>query len=103
MPGVDYDAIRAQVSIEDVLRLLQFTPCESRGDRLRGLCPVHGSTSPKSRSFSVHLGRNIYRCFTCGSSGNQLDLWAAATKCELHEAAVTLCERMGIEVPWIRR
>lgn len=103
MPGVDFRSIRSQVTMSQVLRLLNFVPCAARGDQLRGPCPIHGSSSPRSRSFSANLQKQKYRCFKCGAAGNQLDLWAAATKLPLHAAAVELCERLGLHVPWIDR
>ena len=101
LPGVDFRAVREAVSIRDVLKLVGFVARETRGDQLRGPCPIHGSTSPKSRIFSVHLARNAFRCFKCGSSGNQLDLWAAVTKTDLHAATIDLCRRLQIDVPWL--
>jgi DNA primase len=103
MPGIDFAAARARIPLGDVLELLGFRPCESRGDQVRGPCPVHHSTSPSSRSFSANLRRHIYQCFRCGSRGNQLDLYAQATGLSLFEATVTLCQRLGCEVPWIAR
>src|SRR5947208_1214620 len=79
MPGICFAEVRAMVSFADVLDLVGFIPGEVSGDQVRGPCPVHGPTSPRSRSFSAHLKRNVYECFTCGSSGNQLDLYAAVT------------------------
>jgi hypothetical protein len=38
-------------------------------------------------------------CFKCGSSGNHLDLYAAATGRGLFEAATELCERLDREIP----
>ncbi|MEX0641727.1 MAG: hypothetical protein WD468_03450, partial [Pirellulales bacterium] len=38
-----------------------------------------------------------FRCFTCGASGNQLDLWSAAQQLPLFEATIDLCHRLGIE------
>jgi len=101
LPGVDFQAVRARVSMAHVLGLLAFVPCETRGEQLRGPCPIHGSTSPESRVFSVHLTRSAFRCFKCGASGNQLDLWSAATKTDLHAATIDLCRRLQIEIPWI--
>lgn len=103
MPGVDFQAVRTQVNMADVLRLLGFAPRVIDGDQLRGGCPIHGSTSPRSRSFSVHLAKNTFRCFKCGSEGNQLDLWAVATNQSLHDAAVDLCQRLDVTIPWLQR
>jgi DNA primase len=102
VPGVDFQAVRSRVPMREVLALIGFVPREICGEQLRGPCPVHGSSSATSRSFSVNLRRNAYRCFKCGSSGNQLDLWAALSKTDLHSAAVDLCQRLQTDIPWIR-
>jgi DNA primase len=103
VPGVDFHELRSQVSIDQVLELLGFVPASTRGDQARGPCPIHGSSSPRSRSFSVDLGKNAYRCFTCGSKGNQLDLWAAATQQSLYDAAIDLCEKLHVPIPSINQ
>ena len=94
MPGIHFAEVRARITLADVLDLLGFVPCESSGDQVRGPCLVHHSISPLSRSFSANLKRHIYRCFKCGSSGNQLDLYAAVTALGVFEATVALCERV---------
>jgi DNA primase len=98
MPGVNFTKVRAQISIAQVLELLSFSPLSRQHDQLRGPCPIHNA-GVTSRSFSVNLTKNAYRCFRCGSAGNQLDLWAAATKQNLHQAALSLCERVNVETP----
>ena len=102
MAGVDFKAVRSKISMKQVLALLGFVPQVESDDQLRGPCPLHGSTSGRSRSFSASLAKNAYRCFKCGSAGNQLDLWAAAQTMTLYDAALDLCKRLGVEVPWIR-
>ncbi len=99
--GVDFQAVQSQTSMRQVLELLDFDPVETRGDQLRGACPVHGSTSPRSRSFSANLAKNTFRCFKCQSQGNHLDLWTAATSQSIYDAAIDLCERIPIELPRI--
>jgi DNA primase len=101
MPGIDYRAARAQLPLAAVLELLGFATRERRGDQVRGRCPVHGARAPQSRSFAAHLGKNVWRCFTCGAGGNALDLWVAVTRQELHAAVLDLCNRLGCEVPWL--
>ena len=51
MPGVDFRAVRAAVPIAQVLELVGFETLERSGDQVRGGCPVHGSSSLKSRFF----------------------------------------------------
>jgi DNA primase len=111
MPGVDFDRVRALVTMEHVLDLLGFKPWSRSGAQWYGSCPLHESTSRptlvpsrgRRRSFSVNVADGRYYCHRCHSHGNQLDLWAAATKLPLHRAALDLCRRMGCDVPWIRR
>src|SRR5579863_3446590 len=99
MAGIDFQAIRAAVSLQAVLDLLRFAASERKADQLRGPCPIHGSQSPQSRSFSAILKRNAFRCFTCGAAGNQLDLWSRAQSLSLYDAAIDLCQRLQIPVP----
>lgn len=91
---VDFRAARAAVSMAQVLELLGWRPVSRRGAQLRGPCPVHGSQSPQSRSFSVNLEKHAFRCFKPGCcSGNQLDLYAWVTRQSLAEAARELLSR----------
>ena len=103
MPGIDYARLREQIRIDQVLELLNFVANEENGDERRGPCPIHSSTSPTSRSFSANLRKHTFVCFKCGAQGNQLDLWVAISQLPLHEAARDLCQRLGIEIPEIRR
>ena len=103
MPGVDFNALRHEITMEQVLSLLRFERLGGTGAQWCGVCPLHQSTSGRSRSFSVNLATARYCCHRCHSHGNHLELWAAATKLSLHQAAIDLCQRLGREVPWIRR
>jgi len=103
MPGVDFNVLREEISMEDVLNQLEFEPTTRTGTQLHGPCPVHGSTSPKSRSFSVNLEQGRYYCHKCESKGNQLELWAAVHKLPFYDAAIDLCRALGREVPQITR
>ena len=103
MPGVDYSAVEALVPMARVLELVGFTGQGATGDQCRGPCPVHGSRSPHSRSFSVNVVRGVCQCFKCGFAGNQIQLWAAVKKMTVYEAAIDLCRQAGVEVPWIER
>ena len=101
MPGIDFSLLRNEISMAQVLDLLDYTPLRRIGDQLRGPCPVHGSNSSRSRVFSANLSKNAYRCFRCGSTGNQLDLWMAVRSVTVYVAAVDLSERLGVQIPWI--
>jgi len=103
MPGIDFSKLRAEIVMEEVLSRLNFEAVTQHGDQLRGPCPVHGSSNPQSRSFSVNIRSGRYFCHKCKSQGNQLELWAAVRKMPIYEAAVDLCQSIGREVPWITR
>ena len=103
MPGVDFDKLRKQITMEQVLDLLGFEPSQRTGDQWYGSCPLHGSASGRQRCFSVNVAIGRYRCHRCHRQGNQLELWAAATKLPLYQAAIDLSRALGMEVPWIHR
>ncbi len=101
-PALDFAAVRAAVTLTAVLGLLGFQPRSSHGAhgaQQRGPCPLHGSTSATSRCFSAHLDKHTFHCFKCGRSGNALDLWAQATRQSVYDAALDLCQRLGIPLP----
>lgn len=99
MPGIDYHALRRQITMREVLELIGFRATSRQGPQLRGRCPLPGCGDPSARSFSVHLTRQIYRCFACGTHGNALDLWTAVTGLPLHPAAIALCRVLHRELP----
>ena len=103
MPGVDFNVLRTEITMEQVLNQLDFQPTSRPRNQLHGPCPVHGSTSKGSRTFSVNLDTGRYYCHKCQRHGNQLELWAAVNKFSVYEAAIDLCRALGREVPWIER
>jgi len=98
-PAIDFAAVRAAVTMADVLAWLGFPARTTRGAQQRGPCPLHGSTSGTSRCFSVNLNEQKFHCFKCGRSGNALDLWAHANRLTPYDAALDLCRRLNIPAP----
>ena len=103
MPGVDFRAVQSLAPMVKVLELVGFVATSVSGDQLHGPCPVHQSQSPRSRSFSVNVAKGVCKCHKCGFAGNQLQLWARLKGLTVYEAAVDLCQRSGVQVPWIER
>ena len=99
MPGIDYTRLREQLSLTQVLDLVGFTATTRCGPQLRGPCPVHGSTTPRRRSFAAHLEKNCWHCFRCGAGGNALDLYLAVTTLPVYAGALELCARLQLPVP----
>lgn len=98
-PAIDFAAVRAAVTIAQVLALLGFAPCSQHAGQQRGACPLHGRTSGTSRCFSVNTHAHTFHCFKCNRSGNALDLWAAANRLSIYDAAVDLCHRLHVTLP----
>jgi DNA primase len=98
-PRIDFAFLRQQVRLEQVLAHLGLLD-QLRGSGLqrRGCCPVHSHPADRERTFSVHLGKNAFRCFQkdCGVQGNTLDLWAAIHRLPLYDAALHLAETFGL-------
>jgi transposase len=93
--GIDFAALRAQVSMEQVLTHLgYFNALKGSGPQRRGPCPVHANKDSRQRSFSVHLEKKAFQCFhpTCAAKGNVLDLWAAVHRLPTYEAARHLAQ-----------
>ena len=106
MPGVDFDLLRREITMQQVLDEIGFAPTEHGRDQLYGLCPVHDSTSsdkPNSRVFSVNIQTGRYYCHKCKSHGDQLELYAAVQGTTLYKATIALCRALGREIPWITR
>jgi transposase len=94
-PRVDFTFLRQQVTLEQVLdHLGLLADLRGRGRQRRGRCPIHSRPEDPQRTFSAHLGKNVFRCFhaDCGAQGNVLDLWAAVHHLPLYEAALHLAE-----------
>ena len=94
-PKIDFAYLREHVTMEQVLEHLGFfASLRGRGQQRRGPCPVHSQRTDSKRTFSVHLSKNVFQCFhaDCALTGNVLDLWAAAHRLPLYEAALNLAE-----------
>jgi hypothetical protein len=101
MPLLDMRAARSEIHLAAVLQLLRWQARTRQGEQVRGPCPRHGSATARSRSFSAHLGRNIWQCFVCGAAGNALELWAAVSKQQLYPAVLDLYRQLGRTPPWL--
>lgn len=64
-------------------------------DKNKALCPFHDDHSP---SFSVHPDKQIYKCFSCGESGNVITFVEKFLGITFQEAIKTLADRAGIKI-----
>jgi DNA primase len=92
-PFIDFGAIKAAVSFQQVLEHYGFTAnmrSTRNGDGLEGPCPIHEGTSQDI--FKVTLSKNCWFCHNshCKCGGNHLDFVAKMENCDAHEAALKI-------------
>lgn len=103
MPGVDFNQLRHEITMEHVLELLEFECIRRRGEQWYGYCPLHESETKHRCAFSVNVARGCYYCHKCGSRGDQFKLWSEANQLPLYPATIVLCERLRRDVPRVHR
>ena len=64
-------------------------------EKYKALCPFHDDHTP---SFSVHPDKQIYKCFSCGESGNVITFVQKITGVSFEEALGILADRAGIKL-----
>lgn len=89
--------IRSKVDIVDIIG--ERVPLVAKGKNFFGVCPFHDDTNP---SMSVSRDKQIYRCFSCGASGNVFTFLMNYEHKEFKEVLKDLGERVGINVSGIK-
>ena len=85
--------IRNSVDIVDVIS--EYIPLTAKGKNFFGVCPFHADHSP---SMSVSREKQIYRCFSCGASGNVITFLMNYENITFVEALKKLADKAGITV-----
>ncbi|MDX2102547.1 MAG: DNA primase [Alphaproteobacteria bacterium] len=67
-----------------------------KGREFSGLCPFHSEKSP---SFFVNDDKNLFKCFGCGKSGDQITFAMEAQGLTFPEAVAEIASIAGLEVP----
>jgi DNA primase len=92
MVFIDFAALKAKISIEQVLTMLQLN-LKKQGERLRGPCPVCKSAG--DRALVVTPDKGVFYCFgPCKSGGDMIELVARVRG---HEAEDRLA-RAGLDI-----
>lgn len=82
------------VNIVDVIG--EYVTLSKRGVNYWGVCPFHSDRSP---SMSVSPVKQIYKCFSCGESGNVVTFLQKHENMSYPEAIRNLGKRCHIDVP----
>jgi DNA primase len=93
------DFVEQLKSSIDIVKVIgEYVRLERKGatGRYSGLCPFHQEKTP---SFSVHQGRQFYKCFGCGASGDMLKFVMEHDGLTFPETLRFLAERYGIPMP----
>ncbi len=85
--------IRSKVDIVDIIS--SYLPLTQKGKNFFGVCPFHDDTNP---SMSVSREKQIYRCFSCGASGNVFQFIMDYEHVSFKEALFILSQKTGIEI-----
>ena len=104
MAGVDFEVLRREIAIGQVLDLLRWEPIASNEPQQYGPCPLRDrKTEREARCFSVNLRLSRFHCHACHRYGNSLELCADVRETSIYDAAIDLCRQLGRDVPWINR
>ncbi|MFV0249960.1 MAG: DNA primase [Bacilli bacterium] len=85
--------IRRSVDIVDVIS--EYISLVSKGKNFFGVCPFHADHSP---SMSVSSEKQIYRCFSCGASGNVYKFLMDYENITFLESLKIVANKGGIEL-----
>ena len=96
IPKSFIDQILDRSDIVDIVS--RFIQLERKGANYWGLCPFHTHEKNKA-NMSVNQNMQIYKCFSCGASGNAITFLMEKEGLEFIEAIETMATYLGIEVP----
>ena len=86
--------IKDRLDIVDVVS--QYVVLKKSGANYWGLCPFHNDKKP---SMSVSPSKGIFKCFSCGESGDALSFLIKIQNREFKEVVFELADKYGIELP----
>ncbi len=89
--------IRNKVDIVDIIG--ERIPLVPKGKNFFGVCPFHEDTNP---SMSVSRDKQIYRCFSCGASGNVFTFLMNYEHKEFKEVLKDLGDKVGVNTSNIK-
>ena len=86
--------IKERLDIVDVIS--KEVVLKKRGNTYWGLCPFHKDKNP---SFCVTPAMGIYKCFSCGESGDALKFIMKTRNIEFKDLVYELADQFDLEVP----
>lgn len=85
--------IRNNIDIVEVIS--NYLPLTKSGKNYFGVCPFHDDTNP---SMSVSYEKQIYKCFSCGATGNVFTFVSEYEHISFIEAVKLLSNKLGYSI-----
>lgn len=89
----EINEIRASVNIVDIIS--SYMPLTKRGKNYFGVCPFHDDRDP---SLSVSEEKQIYKCFSCGESGNVFNFVMEYDNVSFYESLQKIAASGGVKL-----
>ena len=87
----EIENIRRNANIVDIIS--NYIPLTQKGKNYFGVCPFHEDHSP---SLSVSTDKQIYKCFSCGASGNVFTFVSEYENVKFLEAVKIVADLCGL-------
>ena len=88
-----FNEIREKLDIVDLIS--EYVPLTQKGRNYFGVCPFHNDTNP---SMSVSREKQIYKCFSCGASGNIFTFIRDYEHVDIKGALEILASKAGVSI-----
>ena len=98
IPDVQVEEVRSRADIVDVIG--EMVPLKKSGKDFKACCPFHDERTP---SFYVVPGKNFYKCFGCGESGDVFAFVMKKLGMDFVEAVKYVAVRSGVEIHEVSR
>lgn len=101
MPSIDFAALKKQISLPDVARLLGVDFGYFIRGRHRTPCPVRCCDDKRCCTFDND--KNLFICHRCQANGGPIDLYMRVRGVFPRPAAIAICEGLGLPIPYLAR
>lgn len=89
--NTEIDDIRKSADIVEIIS--SYVPLSMKGKNYFGICPFHQDHSP---SMSVSKEKQLYKCFSCGASGNVFQFVKEYENVSFMEAVEIVANKIGL-------
>lgn len=101
MPAIDFKRLFKLIGLPDVLTLLGYCGGHFSVLRDRGPCPL--GCNDNARSCRLSCSGGWWYCFRCKKGGKPFKLYMDATRQDAVRAAVEICRKLNLPVPYLPR